>query len=39
LERVEKRQLEATMELKTRLNFVAAMMSFVFVAAIVMGMI
>lgn len=34
-----KRQPEATMELMTRLNLVAAMMSFAFVAAIVMGMV
>lgn len=31
--------MEATMELRTRLNVLATMMSFVFLAAIVFGMV
>jgi hypothetical protein len=35
----QRRQREATMELKMRLNVLAAIMSFGFVAAIVLGML
>ncbi len=35
----QRRPLEATMELRMRMNVLAAIMSFSFVAAIVLGMI